>query len=191
MIQKQPERSRSNYITPEGAQSLLDELKYLWEEDRPRVTEAVAIAAGQGDRSENADYTYGKKRLRQIDGRIHFLKKRLDELTVVDTIPADTDKIYFGAWVTMQSEGSERVIYRVVGRDEIDLDAGLISMESPIGRALMGKRKGEKVTVQRPKGEMTYTIVDVAYRPAHENPPRKRRFLSGEADSLDDEGEAA
>jgi transcription elongation factor GreB len=189
MIQKQPERSRSNYITPEGAQSLLDELKYLWEEDRPRVTEAVAIAAGQGDRSENADYTYGKKRLRQIDGRIHFLKKRLDELTVVDTIPADTDKIYFGAWVTMQSEGGERAIYRVVGRDEIDLDAGLISMESPIGRALMGKRKGEKVTVQRPKGDMTYTIVDVAYRPAHENPPRKRRFLSGEADSLDDEAE--
>ena len=190
MIQKQPERSRSNYITPEGAEALRDELRYLWEEDRPRVTEAVAIAAGQGDRSENADYTYGKKRLRQIDGRIHFLKKRLDELTVVETIPADTDKIYFGAWVTLLSESGERALYRVVGRDEIDLDEGLISMESPIGRALMGKRKGEKVIVQRPKGDMTYTIVDVLYRPAHENPPRKRRFLSGEADSLDEmEGE--
>jgi len=185
MMQNQSGRSRSNYITPEGAEALRDELRYLWEEDRPRVTEAVAIAAGQGDRSENADYTYGKKRLRQIDGRIHFLRNRLDEVTVVETIPADADKIFFGAWVTLKSETGETALYRIVGVDEIDLDAGLISLESPIGRALMGKRKGETVVVRRPKGDLAYVVVDVAYKSAAESPRRKRAFLSGEAENLD------
>ena len=116
---------RSNYITRAGFRALHSELDWLWKDERPRVTEAVSIAAALGDRSENADYIYGKKRLREIDHRIRFLTKRIDELTVVDAGPRkDADRVYFGAWIELEDEDGETVRYRLVGPDEFDAKAG-------------------------------------------------------------------
>jgi transcription elongation factor GreB len=157
--------TRSNYITAEGAQRLRDEVKFLWEEERPKVTQAVSDAAALGDRSENAEYIYGKKRLRQIDGRLHYLKKRLEALTIVTPSAANAGKVYFGAWVRLESETGRRISYRIVGPDEIDLDRGMISMDSPLGKALMRHVIGDTVTVQRPIGDLTYTILEVQYVP--------------------------
>ena len=157
---------KSVYITPEGFRKLQDELDHLWRVERPKVTEAVAKAAALGDRSENADYIYGKKRLREIDGRLRFLQKRTDALVVVARPPDEQDRVYFGAWVTLEdAEGEERT-YRVVGPDEFDPDRGFISMDSPLGRALMGRERGDAVTVRRPKGPATFTLADVRYEPA-------------------------
>lgn len=156
--------SRSNYITRTGFIALQSELEWLWREERPRVTEAVATAAALGDRSENADYIYGKKRLREIDRRIRFLTKRIDELQVVDAGPRkDPEQVYFGAWVGVEDEEGESARYQLVGPDEFDASAGRISVDSPVGRALMGKRLGDEVMVRRPKGETIYTILEIAY----------------------------
>lgn len=153
-----------SYITRGGFEKLRAELDFLWKEERPRVTHAVSVAAALGDRSENADYIYGKKRLREIDRRIRFLTKRMDELEVVDLGPrARTDRVYFGAWVELEDEDGERVRYQIVGPDEFDAAQGRISVESPVGRALMGKRIGDEVLVRRPKGEATFTLVAVDY----------------------------
>jgi len=155
---------QSNYITRDGFRKLQSELDWLWREERPRVTEAVAIAAALGDRSENADYIYGKKRLREIDHRIRFLMKRIDELTVVDSGPRnDADRVYFGAWVELEDEDGETVRYQLVGPDEFDAKVGRISVDSPVGRALMGKRLDDEVSVRRPKGETVYTILSIDY----------------------------
>ncbi|HTG82924.1 MAG TPA: transcription elongation factor GreB [Geobacteraceae bacterium] len=159
-----PEAPRSNYITPEGAKRLRTELDRLWKDERPRVTQAVSEAAAQGDRSENADYIYGKRRLREIDARIRFLTKRLDAVTVVNTLPSHSDRVFFGAWVRLESDAGEEVEYRVVGPDEFDVARGLISMDSPVGRALMGKREGDEIVVQRPAGAVMFTILEVNYR---------------------------
>ena len=121
------------------------EVKFLWEEERPRVTQAVSDAAKLGDRSENADYIYGKKRLREIDSRVRFLTKRLEEITVVDRIPDDREKVFFGAWVTLEDEDGKEVKYRIVGPDEFNVSEGLISMDSPFARALLGKRLDDEV----------------------------------------------
>lgn len=156
--------SQSTYITRAGFQKLTAELEWLWRRERPRVTEAVATAAALGDRSENADYIYGKKRLREIDRRIRFLTRRIDELIVVDPgRPAEADRVYFGAWVGLEDEQGGIVRYRIVGPDEFDAAAGLISVDSPVGRALMGKRLGDEVSVHRPRGEMHYTILSIDY----------------------------
>ena len=156
--------SQSNYITRSGFQKLQSELEWLWKDERPRVTEAVTVAAALGDRSENADYIYGKKRLREIDQRIRFLTKRIDDLKVVDPGPRqDADRIYFGAWVSIEGEDGEEARYQLVGPDEFDAAAGRISVDSPVGRALMGKRLGDEVTVRRPKGEMVYTVLKIDY----------------------------
>lgn len=156
--------SQTNYITRAGFEKLTEELDWLWREERPRVTEAVATAAALGDRSENADYIYGKKRLREIDRRIRFLTKRIDELNVVDAGPRkDADRIYFGAWVELEDEDGETVRYQLVGPDEFDAKAGRISVDSPVGRALMGKRLGDEVSVRRPKGEAVYCVLSIAY----------------------------
>lgn len=156
-----------SYITRPGFEKLRSELDFLWRDERPRVTQAVSVAAALGDRSENADYIYGKKRLREIDRRIRFLTKRMDELEVVDLGPrARTDRVYFGAWVELQDEDGERVHYQLVGPDEFDAAKGRISIESPVGRALMGKRTGDEVLVRRPKGEATFTLVAIDYREA-------------------------
>ena len=152
-----------SYITPEGYRRLQEEAERLWRVERPRVTQQVSEAAALGDRSENAEYIYGKKRLREIDGRLHFLQKRLDSLTVVSEAPPRTDRIYFGAFVTVEEEGGESAEYRLVGPDESDPAQGLLSIESPLGRALMGKAAGDEVTLRRPRGEAVISIVAIRY----------------------------
>ncbi|MCG8589365.1 MAG: transcription elongation factor GreB [Proteobacteria bacterium] len=155
--------SRDAYITPEGYERLRAELHELQHVERPRVTQEVADAAAQGDRSENAEYIYGKKRLREIDGRLRFLMKRMDELTVVREAPGDVHKVFFGAFVTLEDESGASVRYRVVGPDEFDVDRGWISIASPVARALMGREEGDEVVVRRPRGDAAYTIVAVDY----------------------------
>lgn len=159
-----PPRPRgSRYITPEGARRMRAEVKQLWEVERPRVTQAVSDAAKLGDRSENADYIYGKKRLREIDSRVRFLTKRLEEITVVDRIPDDREKIFFGAWVTLEDENGVEVKYRIVGPDEFNVKEGLISMDSPVARALLGKRLDDEVEIQQMERWVTYYICEVEY----------------------------
>lgn len=153
----------SKFITPEGAQRLKEELDHLWRVLRPQVTQAVAEAAAQGDRSENAEYTYGKKQLREIDRRVRFLRQRLDGMTIVDQPPADRSRVFFGAWVTLEDEAGEQVDYRIVGPDEVDPASGYISMDAPLGRALLRKRIDDEVTVELPGGTKTYVIVAVRY----------------------------
>ena len=154
---------KSKYITPEGLKRLQDELTYLWSVERPKVTQEVADAAAQGDRSENAEYIYGKKRLREIDRRLRFLSKRIDDLEVVQVPDKPDGKVRFGAWVELEDEEGEITEYRIVGADEFDVAKGLISIDSPVGRALVGKAQGADVTVRRPKGEMVYTILGIRY----------------------------
>ena len=159
-----PETSRANYITPEGEKRLRDELGWLLKVERPQVTRGVSDAAAEGDRSENAEYIYGKKRLREIDRRIRFLAKRLDVLTVVTEPPPQTGKIFFGAWVRLENDSGEESEYRLVGPDETDAAKGWISIDSPMGRALMGKREDDEVVVLRPAGKAAFTILEVSYR---------------------------
>jgi transcription elongation factor GreB len=156
-------RLAKHYITPEGAKKLRAELEQLWTVERPRVTQEVADAAAQGDRSENAEYIYGKRRLREIDRRVRFLSKRLDDVVVVAEAPSDPKRVFFGAYVTVEDEDGEEATYRIVGPDESDVDKKWISMEAPVAKALMGKRIGDEVLVRRPKGDITYTIVKIHY----------------------------
>ncbi|MBW2229786.1 MAG: transcription elongation factor GreB [Deltaproteobacteria bacterium] len=158
---------RSHYITPEGFERLREEYEQLWKVERPKVTEAVSVAAALGDRSENADYIYGKKRLREIDRRVRYLSKRMDELTVVhpDT-SREGDRIFFGAWVTLQDEEGETVQYRIVGPDESEPESGHISMDSPVGRSLIGRSVDDAVVVVRPRGRTEYVILAVRYSDA-------------------------
>ncbi len=150
-------------ISEEGVKKLQQELEFLWKVERPRVTREVSEAAAQGDRSENAEYIYGKKRLREIDRRVRFLRKRFDELVVVKPGQVDQERVYFGAWVTLEDEQGEELRYRLVGPDESYPDNGMISIESPMGRALVGKREDDEVTVQRPAGAASFTIVKLEY----------------------------
>ena len=160
-----PAPKRSPHITPEGAKKLRTELDQLWTVERPRVTQEVADAAAQGDRSENAEYIYGKKRLREIDRSMHFLQKRLRVLNVVDpTEQKDVTKVFFGATVGLENEeDGSKSTYQLVGPDETDTKGGRISVESPIGKALLGRNKGDTVVVNRPKGEIELTIVTIKY----------------------------
>jgi len=164
LSRKRTERPpRSRYITPAGQRKLQEEFDRLWIEERPRVTREVSEAAAQGDRSENAEYIYGKKRLREIDSRLEFLTKRLDELKVVVPEERSDGKVYFGAWVTLEDEAGDEVEYQIVGPDEFDVETRRISMDSPMGRALLGKSEGDEVTVSRPKGDAVFEIVAVRY----------------------------
>jgi transcription elongation factor GreB len=158
-----PPTAAKTYITPSGAKKLRAELDQLWTVERPRVTQEVADAAAQGDRSENAEYIYGKRRLREIDRRVRFLSKRLDAVVIVNEPPSDRSRVFFGAWVTLEDDDGEQVTYRIVGPDESDIERGWISMDAPVARALLGKRDGDDVTVRRPKGEITYTITGIRY----------------------------
>ncbi len=158
-----PVAERKRYITPEGFARLREEADHLWKVERPRVTREVSDAAAQGDRSENAEYIYGKKRLREIDSRLRFLNKRLEELTVVDAPPERRDKVFFGAWVTLEDDDGEEQRYRVVGPDESDAGERRISIESPMGRALLGRELDDEVEVNRPKGKARFTIVAIDY----------------------------
>src|SRR5687767_13179684 len=134
---REPQKPGSKYITPEGERRLREELEELWRVERPRVTQAVSEAAAQGDRSENAEYTYGKRRLREIDRRVRFLRKRLDGMVVVDQRPSDPRRVFFGAWVSIENEAGDVARYRIVGPDEFDMAPGYISMDSPLGRVLL------------------------------------------------------
>lgn len=159
-----------NYITPEGYAALKAEFDHLYKVERPKVVADVAWAASNGDRSENADYIYGKRRLRQIDARLKFLMKRMDLAEVVD--PArqhGLDKVYFGAWVTLYDVAKdEEITYRIVGQDELDPGKGYISWLSPLAKALLGKGEGDGVKVSTPGGMAEYEIVAVSYTPPGE-----------------------
>jgi transcription elongation factor GreB len=158
------EAAGSKYITPPGAQRLRAELDELWREERPRVTQAVAAAAAQGDRSENAEYIYGKRRLREIDRRVRYLRRRLDGMVVVEQPPADLSRVFFGAWVMLETEDGAQSRYRIVGPDEFDMAPGYISMDSPLGRALLRRRLDEEVVVETPGGARAYVIVSIEYQ---------------------------
>ncbi|MFA5073640.1 MAG: transcription elongation factor GreB [Nitrospirota bacterium] len=158
-----PQKPGSKYITPEGKKRLSDEFQFLWHTKRPEVTKALAAAAAEGDRSENAEYIYRKKQLREIDARIHHLKNRLEHIVVVNSIPDDESRIFFGAWVRLEDEDGARADYRIVGPDEFDPAKGLISMDSPMAHALMKKIEGDEIIVKRPKGDACFTIVRVQY----------------------------
>jgi transcription elongation factor GreB len=155
------------YITPEGFQRLAVEHDRIWTVERPRIVAEVEAAAALGDRSENAEYIYGKRKLRELDRRLRFLSVRMDELTVVDPKPDAGGRAFFGAWVTVEDEDGERRSYRLVGADEFDVPAGLLSVDAPLGRALLGRREGETVLLHRPAGETELTVVSVGWqRPA-------------------------
>ena len=152
------------YLTRAGAERMHAELLALLNVERPKVTAEVSAAAAQGDRSENAEYIYGKKRLREIDRRIRFLQRRLDTATIV--VPeeqTDTERVWFGARVTLEDEDGTRRTYQIVGPDEIDASGVRVSVESPLGRSLLGKRRGEEVTVRRPRGEVEVVICEIRY----------------------------
>ena len=158
--------NRPRYITPEGEQALRDELHFLWKVKRPEVTQAVREAAALGDRSENAEYIYGKKQLREIDRRVRFLSKRLDEVSVVDRLPEDRSRVFFGAWVTIEDEDGSEQEYRIVGADEFDLEKGYLSINSPLARALIGKHLDDEVSVRTPEGWKQVVITDICYQMA-------------------------
>src|ERR1700755_96379 len=158
-----PQIPGSQYITAEGARRLQEELDELWKRERPSVTRAVAEAAAQGDRSENAEYTYGKRRLREIDSRVRFLRKRLDGMVVVNNPPSDMRRVFFGAWVTLESEDGAESSYRIVGPDEFDMEPRYISMDSPLGRSLLRKALDDEVTVELPGGARKFVIVEISY----------------------------
>src|SRR5678816_3261657 len=158
-----PQPRGSKFITPQGAARLKQELDHLWRVQRPQVTASVAAAAAQGDRSENAEYIYGKRQLREIDRRVRFLRQRLDGMVVVASAPADRTRVFFGAWVTLEDEAGEEVQYRIVGPDEFDPATGYISMDSPLGRVLLRKAVDDQVKVELPGGVKTYVVVGVRY----------------------------
>ncbi len=159
-----PPRERgSTYITPTGAKALQDELTQLWKVERPQVTDVVHEAAKNGDRSENGDYIYGKRRLREIDSRVRFLTKRLDELTVVDRIPDNRDKVFFGAYITLIDDQNEEVTYQIVGPDEFNVKEGKLSMDSPLAKQLLGKNLDDEIVLKTPEGEMQYDIINIHY----------------------------
>ena len=158
-----PTRPGSKYITSAGHERLRTELDQLWRVERPQVTAAVSAAAAQGDRSENAEYTYGKKRLREIDSRVRFLRGRLDGMTVVDQAPSDRNRVFFGAWVTVEDDDGNEARHRIVGPDEFDMVAGYISMDAPLAKLLMGKALDSEITLNIAGVEKRYTIIQIEY----------------------------
>jgi transcription elongation factor GreB len=158
-----PSPESSKYITPAGEQRLRAELEQLWRVERPRVTQAVAAAAAQGDRSENAEYTYGKRRLREIDARVRHLRKRLEGMVVVSQPPSDPRRVFFGARVTLETPGGELRVYRIVGPDEFDQEPGGISMDAPLARALLGKPLDAEIAISVAGGDHRYIIAAIEY----------------------------
>jgi transcription elongation factor GreB len=155
---------KTNLITREGFNRLKQELDYLWKEERPEVTKKVTWAASLGDRSENADYQYNKKRLREIDRRVRYLRKRLDEVKVVDYAPAQEGKVFFGAWVEIENEAGEIKKFRIVGPDEIYGGVkDYISIDSPMARALLKKQVDEEFIVRTPEGEKEWFVNAISY----------------------------
>ena len=157
-----PKPKSSPYITAEGYRVLEQELKELWEK-RKHVTAALSAAAAEGDRSENAEYIYRKKELREIDRRIHYLQKRLPSLTVVSEKPGNQKQVFFGAWVTLETEDGDEVTYRIIGADEIDTSGGLISLDSPLAQALLKKHLDDEVAIHQGGKRIRYYVVDIKY----------------------------
>ncbi len=153
------------HITPEGFARLSTEHARIWTEERPRVVAEVEAAAALGDRSENAEYVYGKKKLRELDRRLRFLSERMDELTVVPQVPHPSGRAFFGAWVEVEDEEDTRRTYRLVGPDETDVPRGWVSVLSPVGRALLGKGEGDQVVVERPAGRLRLEVLAVRWSP--------------------------
>ena len=153
----------SKFATADGARRLREELDHLWRVHRPQVTRAVSEAAAQGDRSENAEYIYGKKQLREIDRRVRYLRQRLDGLVVVAQPPDDRTRVFFGAWVRIEDEEGHETEFRIVGPDEIDPARRYVSMDSPLARALMRRRAGDEFTVEVPGGTRSYVVTEVRY----------------------------
>ncbi len=160
-----PEKS-SPYITRGGATSLREELQYLWRKKRPQVLSALAAAAAEGDRSENAEYIYRKKQIAEIDRRVRYLSKRMDDLRIVDQLPADRHSVYFGARVELTDQAGKGYCYRIVGADEFHLEKTWISVDSPMAKALIGRKLGDKVTVVRPQGTAVFEITAIRYQEA-------------------------
>ncbi len=162
-----PQKPSSNYITAQGRERLKNEVYQLWKVERPIVTQAVSEAAAQGDRSENADYIYGKRRLIEIDSRVRYLSKRLENFIVVDRPPDDPSRVFFAAFVSVEFEDSagdvKQARYRIVGADELDPSLGYISVDSPLARALIGKRVDDEISVSTPTGVIEYAITDIEY----------------------------
>ena len=158
-----PQEPGSPYITPEGAVRLREEAKYLWRKLRPEVVKALAAAAAEGDRSENAEYSYRKKQLGEIDRRLRYLGKRLDIMKIVDRTPADTSAIRFGAQISLNSSFEGRVDYRIVGVDETDAGKGYISIDSPVARALLGKHVGDSTQVELPECSALLEVIAIKY----------------------------
>ena len=158
-----PQPKSSPYITAAGYTKLDDELKALWKR-RAYVVKILAEAAAEGDRSENAEYIYRKKELREIDYRIRYLQKRLPDLKVVNNMPSNPQQVFFAAWVTLENDSGEEKIYRTVGPDELDPKKGWISMDSPVAKALMKKNIDDEIKVETPNGMETFFIIDVRYR---------------------------
>jgi transcription elongation factor GreB len=159
-----PSPKSSPYITPEGASKMRAEVHQLWKVERPKVTHIVHEASKNGDRSENGDYIYGKRRLREIDSRVRYLTKRIEDATIVEDKPRDPSKVFFAAWVTVEDENSgDEYIYRLVGSDEIDSTLNWISIDSPIARALVGKSVDEEVNVKTPAGDRCLVITAIKY----------------------------
>lgn len=158
-----PAKPSSPYITADGARRLRAELQQLWKVERPEVVRALAAAAAEGDRSENAEYTYRKKQLGGIDRRVRYLSRRLDQVKVVDRFPDDTSQVRFGAWVALADEDGGERTYRIVGADETDAQRGWVSIDSPVARALLGKTAGDEVTVDLPEGSVHLEVLEVRY----------------------------
>ena len=160
---RNPTTPGSRYSTAEGERRLRAELDELWRVVRPQVTKAVQEAAAQGDRSENAEYIYGKRQLREIDRRVRFLRKRLEGMIVVTRPPDDRSRIFFGAWVQVEDDDGSATEFRIVGPDELDPARRYVSMDSPLARALMGKRVDDEVTIETPGGRRSYVVVGIRY----------------------------
>jgi len=158
-----PREPSSPYITAEGAKQLRDELRQLWKVERPQVTAVVHEAAKNGDRSENGDYIYGKRRLREIDSRVRYLTNRLEDVTIVDRIPGNTSKVFFGAWVTLEDDDGKSVCYRIVGADELDTRKGYISVDSPLAKALIGKNLDDEISLKLQGKNHQYLVTDIRY----------------------------
>lgn len=158
-----PQRRGSNYITPAGAEALRAELRYLWKEERPKVTQVVHEAAKNGDRSENGDYIYGRRRLAEIDRRVRYLTKRLDELVIVADKPAERDRVFFAAHVTLEDEEGNETTYQIVGPDEFNLKENKLSVDSPLARAMLKKKVDDEVVVRSPNGTQTFYITAIRY----------------------------
>ena len=158
-----PQPPSAKYITAGGEKAMKAEIHQLWKVERPEITQSVSEAAAQGDRSENAEYIYGKKRLREIDSRVRYLSKRLEEMTVVSEPPTNQNKIYFGAVVTLEDQDANAHKYKIVGPDELDPQKGHISIDAPLGRALLGKEVDSEIEIDSPQGHKVYYVLGIEY----------------------------